>query len=59
MRLHLSTIGDSGLQFLDNQYVAPTRTKFVDKMMDMKNHNIMMIDITSSLSYSKVDEVKD
>ena len=27
--------------------------------MDMKNHNTMMIDIASSLSYSKFDEVKD
>ena len=28
-------------------------------MIDMKNHNTMMINISSSLSYSKFDEVKD
>ena len=27
-------------------------------MMDMKSYNIMMIDIASSLKYSKFDEVK-
>ena len=31
----------------------------MDQMMDMKIHNIMMIDIASSLSYSEFDEVKD
>ena len=28
-------------------------------MVDMKNHNIMMINIASSLNYPKFDEVKD
>ena len=59
MRLHLSTIGDTGFYFLDNQYVAPPRPMTIDQMMDMQKHNIMMIDIASSLSYSEFDEVKD
>ena len=43
MRLHISTIGDTGLQVLDDQYVEPPRPMSMDQMMDMKNHNIMMI----------------
>ena len=59
MRLHLSTIEDIGLYFLENEYVAPPRPMSMDQMVDMKNHNTMMIYIASSLSYIEFDEVKD
>ena len=59
MRLHLYTIGDIDLHFLDNQYVAPPRPMSLDQMVDMKNHNIMMIDIASSLSNFEFIEFKD
>ena len=59
MMLHLSTIGDTSLNFLVNEYVAPPRPMSMDQMVDMKNHNTMMIYIASSLSYIEFDEVKD
>ena len=31
----------------------------MDQMVDMKNHNTMMIYIASSISYIEFDEVKD
>ena len=58
MKLHLGTIGVIGLNFLLNQYVAPPKPLTMDQMVDMKNHNTMMIDIASSLNYSEFDEVK-
>ena len=59
MRLHLETIGDSSLKYLDSEYKAPTGTLSVEDIIDMKNHNIMMIDIAYSLNYVEFDEVKD
>ena len=43
MRLHLSTIGDTSLYSLDNEYVGPPRPLSMDQMVDMKNHNTVMI----------------
>ena len=39
--------------------MIPPRPMSMDQMVDMKNHNIMIIDIASSLVYSKFDGVKD
>ena len=59
MRLYLETIGDLGLKYLDTKYMPPTRTMSIEKIVEKKSHNIMMIDIASSLSYGEFDEVKD
>ena len=59
MRLHLSTIGDSSLKYLDTKYVAPTRTMTTEEITERNNHNIMIIDIASTLNYTKFDEVSD
>ena len=59
MRLYLASIGDSGCKYLDEEYVAPTDTLFVGDIAEKKNHNTMMIDIASSLSYEEFDEIKD
>ena len=59
MRLHLASIGDSGCKYLDEEYVAPIRTLSVGDIAEKKNHNTMMIDIASTLSYEKFDEIKD
>ena len=59
MRFHLETIGDLGLNYLDTNYVSPTRTITVEEIIKKKNHNIMMIDIVSTLNYVEFDEVKD
>ena len=59
MRLHLATISDSGCKYLDEKYKTPTGTLSAGDLAEKKNHNIMIIDITSSLSYAEFDEVKD
>ncbi len=59
MKLHLETISDTCLKYLENKYVAPTRTLTMDQIVGKKNHNIMMIGIDSTLNYVEFDEVKD
>ena len=59
MRLHLATIIDLGCKYLDTKYKTPTRTLLIEDIAEKKNHNIMMIDIASTLSYVEFDEVKD
>ena len=59
MRLHLATINDSSCKYFDEEYKTPTGTLSIEDISKKKNHNIMMIDIASSLSYAKFDEVKD
>ena len=59
MRLHLATISDLGCKYLDTEYKNPSRTLSVEDIVEKKNHNIMMIDIASALSYAKFDEVND
>ena len=59
MKLHLATIGDTSLKYLENKYLAPTGPLSMDQLMEKKNHNIMMIDIASTLNYVEFDEVKD
>lgn len=52
MRLHLVTINDSSLKYLDTAYTAPTGKMTVEEITEKKNHNIMMIDIASALKYA-------
>ena len=59
MRLHLASIGDSGLTHLDAKYVTPSGTLSIGDIAEKKTHNTMMIDIASSLSYDEYDDVKD
>ena len=59
MRLHLATISDSGCKYLDEEYKTPIGTLSVEDIAEKKNHNIIMIDIASALSYVEFDEVKD
>ena len=56
---HLATSSDSGSKYLDAKYKIPTSTLSIEDLVEKKNHNIMMIDIESSLSYEEFDEVKD
>lgn len=51
IKLHPRTIGDTGLHFLENKYVAPQKTLTMDQMVNIKNYNAMMIYIVSSLNY--------
>ena len=59
MRLHLASIGDSRCKYLDEEYTAPTGTLSVGDIAERKNHNTMMIDIASALTYEEFDEIKD
>ena len=59
MKLHLGTIGDTSIRFLENQYVSPPDPLTMEQMVDKKNHNTMMIDIAYAFNYSEFDEVKD
>ena len=59
MRLHLASIGDTRLKYLDAKYVEPTITLFVNDIAEKKTHNNMMIDIASALSYEEFDDIKD
>ena len=59
MRLHLASIGDLGCKYLDEEYTTPTDTLSVGDIAKKKNHNAMMIDITSTLRYEEFDEIKD
>ena len=59
MRLHLASIGDLGCKYLDEEYTTPTGTLSVGDIVEKKNHNTMMIDISLALSYEEFDEIKD
>ena len=59
MKLHLATIGDTGLKYLDAKYVEPSGTLSVNDIAEKKTHNNMMIDIASALSYEEFDDIKD
>ena len=59
MRLHLASIGDSRCKYLDEEYTAPIGTLSIGDIVEKKNHNTMMIDIASGLSYEEFDEIKD
>ena len=59
MKLHLATIGDTGLKYLDEKYEEPSGTLSVNDIAEKKTHNNMMIDIASALSYEEFDDIKD
>ena len=59
MRLHLASIGDTGLKYLEAEYVEPSSTLSANDIAENKTHNNMMTDIASSLSYEEFDEIKD
>jgi hypothetical protein len=47
------------MKYLDEEYVTPSGTLSINDIVDKKNHNTMMIDIASALSYEEFDDVKD
>ena len=59
MRLHLDSIGDTGLKYLNAEYVEPTGTLSINDIAEKKTHNNTMIDIASALSYEKFGEIND
>ena len=59
MRLNLVSISDLSCTYLDAEYKIPSGTLIVEDIAEKKNHNVMMINIASALSYAEFDEVKD
>ena len=59
MKLHLATVGDTRLKYLDEKYEEPSGTLSVNDIAEKKTHNNMMIDIASALSYEEFDDIKD
>ena len=59
MKLHLASIGDTRLKYLDAEYVEPSGTLSANDIAEKKTHNNMMIDIASTLSYEEFDDIKD
>ena len=49
MRLHLATVGDIRLKYLNKKYEEPSGTLSVNDIAEKKTHNNMMIDIESAL----------
>lgn len=58
-KLHLMSLSNLGCHYLENDYTPPIGTMTVEEFLEHKFHNIIMVDIASSLSYAKFDEVKD
>ena len=59
MRLHLASIGYLGCKYPDEEYVTPTSTLSIGDITEKNNHNTMMIDVASALSYEEFFEIKD
>ena len=59
MRLHLATVGDTWLKYLDEKYEEPSGTLSINDIVEKKTHNNMMIDIAYALSYKEFDDIKD
>ena len=59
MRLHISSINDSSINSMDNEYVKVITTPLTIEQLKLKQeHNQAMLEISSSLSYAKFDEIK-
>ena len=59
MRLHLATVSDTGLKYLEEKYEEPCGTLSVNDIAEKKTHKNMMIDRASTLSYEQFDDIKD
>ena len=58
MKLHLMSLSHTRCHYLENSYIAPTALTLAKQMIEKKNHNIMMVDIASTLSYAKFNYIK-
>lgn len=55
MKLHLGRIGDTGIKFLNTKYASPPDFLTMEKMVEKKNHNTMLIGIDYAMNYAKFD----
>ena len=59
IRLHLSGICNDVTQYLDTKYVLPIGFLTVDQLREKHEHNCMVIEISSSLSDAKFEDVNE
>ena len=60
MRLHIPSIGDVALDFLESTYVDITIVPLnAQQLKEKQEHNQSLLEITSSLSYVEFDELKE
>ena len=58
MKLHLISLSCTSCHYLENVYKSPIELILDEQMIEHKNHNIMMVDIASTLNYVESDEIK-
>ena len=58
MKMNLGGIGDHAQSTITMEHVDPTRVLTAKYMKKKKEHNQAMLEITSSLSYAKFDDIK-
>ena len=59
MKLHIPGIRDNIAHYLNNEYTPPIAPMTMKQMIKKRNHNIMMIEITSTLNNVKFDDIKN
>lgn len=59
MKLCIARIGGSTLFYTQNEYIEVHAPMAVEQMNEKKQHKHAMMEIESSLSYSKFDDIKD
>ena len=58
MKLHLGGLGDHAQSCIIVEHVNPTGTPSAEAMKKKKEHNQAMLEIASTLSYAKFDDIK-
>jgi hypothetical protein len=57
--LHLSSVGDSTSHYLDNEYIELPRCMTIEQIKEKHEHNQMMIEMETNLSYVEFDDAKE
>ena len=58
MKFHLGSIGDSAQTSIKVDHIDPTRPLTKDDLSKKKEHNQVMLEISSALSYAEYDDIK-
>ena len=58
MKLHLGSIGDYAQTSITADHVTPTGPLSVEDMNRKKEHNQVLLEIASTLSYVEYDDIK-
>ena len=58
MKIHVGGIGDHAQSTISLEHVDPTRVLTAEDMKKKKEHNQVMLEIASTLSYAEFDDIK-